>query len=64
MVAISRAGLAARNCQDDTGTNEAFHLDTLDRILERGTTPAEEKLKLYHDRWSGSVDPIYAEYAY
>jgi glutamate--cysteine ligase len=64
MVAISRAGLTARNCQDDTGTNEAFHLDTLDRIFERGTTPAEEKLKLYHDRWGGSVDPIYAEYAY
>jgi glutamate--cysteine ligase len=64
MVAIARAGLTARNRQDDTGTDEAFHLDTLDRIIERGTTPAEEKLKLYHGRWGGSVDPIYEEYAY
>jgi len=64
IVAISRAGLTARNRLDDAGTNEAHHLNTLTRILERGTTPAEEKLKLFHGRWNGSVDPLYSEFAY
>ena len=26
--------------------------------------PAEEKLELFHGRWRGSVDPIFAEFAY
>lgn len=27
-------------------------------------SPADEKLELFHGRWRGSVDPIFAEFAY
>jgi gamma-glutamylcysteine synthetase len=33
----------------------------------RSTTayhPAEEKLELFHGRWRGRVDPVFAEFAY
>jgi glutamate--cysteine ligase len=64
VVALARAGLNARGVLDATGTNEAYHLETLEDILRRETTPAEVKLDLYHGRWNGSVDPLYSEYAY
>jgi glutamate--cysteine ligase len=64
VVALARAGLNARGVLDATGTNEAYHLETLEDILRRETTPAEFKLDLYRGRWNGSVDPLYSEYAY
>jgi len=33
-------------------------------VVESGRTPAEEKLDLFNGRWRGSVDPIFAEFAY
>jgi len=33
-------------------------------IAESGRTPAEEKLELFHRRWRGRVDPVFAEFAY
>jgi glutamate--cysteine ligase len=64
VVALARAGLNRRGVLDATGTNEAYHLEILEDILRRGKTPAEVKLDLYHGRWNGSVDPLYAEFAY
>ncbi|MBT4006678.1 MAG: glutamate--cysteine ligase [Rhodospirillales bacterium] len=64
VVALSHAGLTRREKLDDTGTNESYHLKTLEEILERGKTPAEVKLALYHDRWQENVDPVFEEYAY
>ncbi|MGE0651442.1 MAG: glutamate--cysteine ligase, partial [Alphaproteobacteria bacterium] len=64
VVALARAGLNRRGVLDGTGTNEAYHLETLEDILRREQTPAEFKLDLYRGRWNGSVDPLYAEYAY
>ena len=40
------------------------HLDTLDRILDAGRTPAEEMLEKFHGPWHGSVEPAYDEYAF
>jgi glutamate--cysteine ligase len=39
-------------------------LRPLQEFVARGITPAEELLEKYHGPWNGSVDPIYAEYAY
>ena len=64
VLALAEAGLKARDRRDDSGKDEAYHLDTLMEIAKTGLTPAEELLKAYHGRWQGSVDPIFAEYAY
>ena len=39
-------------------------LTALRGIAESGRTPADEKLELFRGRWRGSVDPIFAEFAY
>jgi glutamate--cysteine ligase len=46
------------------GKDETCFLDPLMEIAESGVTPAEELLARYHGRWSGSVDPVFREYAY
>jgi glutamate--cysteine ligase len=33
-------------------------------LADRGETPAEELLRKFYGPWGGSVDPVYAEYAY
>ena len=64
VLALAEAGLKARDRRDKSGANEAHHLDPLMEIVKSGRTPAEEMLEAYHGRWRGSVDPIFAEYAY
>jgi len=61
---IAREGLKRRNRLDAAGMNESGFLNPLFRIAESGLTPAEEMLEAYERRWNGSVDPIFAEYAY
>ena len=39
-------------------------LSTLDEVVARGTTSAEEMLNAYHTRWGGSIEPVFMEYAY
>jgi hypothetical protein len=50
--------------EDWFGEDERQFLTALRSIAESGRTPAEEKLDLFHGRWRGSVDPIFAEFAY
>ncbi|MDX1484323.1 MAG: glutamate--cysteine ligase [Alphaproteobacteria bacterium] len=64
VVAIARGGLQRRARPDGSVADEVHHLDTLEDILERGSTPAEVKLASFEGRWKGEVDPIYKEYAY
>lgn len=64
VLAIARAGLRARNRPALCGKDESGFLDPLHDLIERGITPAEEKLEAYHGRWQGEVDPVFAEYAY
>ncbi len=61
---IARAGLNARKSGDLAGTDESGFLNVLQTIADSGECPAEEKLKLFHGKWGGSVDPVYAEFAY
>jgi glutamate--cysteine ligase len=63
-LALARAGLARRKRFDAYGVDETRYLAPLEEMAERGETAAEELLAKYHGPWGGSVDPVYAEYAY
>jgi glutamate--cysteine ligase len=64
MLALADAELTGRDEEDWFGQDERQFLTALRGIAESGRTPAEEKLALFHGRWRGSVDPIFAEFAY
>lgn len=64
VLAISRAGLKARNRLNGEGVDESHFLAPLDEVVARGTTLAEEMLSLYRGRWNGSVEPVFKDYAY
>ncbi len=65
MVTIAQDGLKRRNRRDRSGVRGERHfLDPLAAIAESGRCPAEEKLEKFHGPWSGSVDPMFREYAY
>lgn len=57
----SRAGLAAQDRKNGNGCNETIYLDPLFRVAESGTHPADRLLRAYHERWNGSVDPVFHE---
>lgn len=63
-LAISRAGLKARQRLNAHGENEALFLDDLDEIAKTGVSPAERLLERYHGAWNESVEPIFEEAAY
>ena len=63
-VAISRAGLEARGNGDGVGATEAIHLRAVEEIVEKGQSPAQDLLDLYHGRWGGKVEPVYKEFAF
>jgi len=64
LLAVSRAGLKVRARLNTDGADEGIFLDPLDRIVEAGMTQADVMLKLYNDRWQGSLDPVFEEFAY
>jgi glutamate--cysteine ligase len=64
LLAISRAGLKNRARRDAQGQDEGIFLDPLDEIADSGKTLADRMLELYHGRWNGSVEPVFAEFAY
>jgi len=61
---IAGNGLARRNRLNKSGATEAVFLEPLIEFAMANETPAERKLKLFHGPWKGSVDPVFAEYAY
>ncbi len=64
MLALADAGLQGRAEEDWFGQDERQFLTALRGIVDSGRTPADEKLALFHGRWRGSVDPVFAEFAY
>ena len=64
VLALSEAGLAARDLRIRDGQDESQFLALLLETVERGKCLAQEKLDAFRDRWSRSVDPIYTEEAY
>jgi glutamate--cysteine ligase len=63
-LAISHAGLTARNRPSSMGENEAHFLESLRKTVDSGESPAEELLALYRNKWRGEIDPIFGELAY
>ena len=61
---ISRIGLKNRARKNRDGFDETSFLSTLDEVVARGTTSAEEMLNAYQTRWGGSIEPVFLEYAY
>ncbi len=64
VLAISEAGLIARDRLNGAGDSESGFLDPLREILARGKTPAERLLDPYRGEWGGDVSRIYAEESY
>ncbi len=63
-LSLSERGLQRRQRLDGNGHDETRYLRPLQEFVARGITPAEELLEKYHGPWNGSVDQIFAEYAY
>ena len=63
-LSLSEAGLKRRGFLDSDRRDETRYLEPLHEIVARGVTPAEELLAKYSGAWGGSVDPVFAEYAY
>ena len=61
---LAEAGLKRRKRLDHEGRDETRYLRPLQEFVARGITPAEELLEKYHGPWEGSVEPVFAEYAY
>jgi glutamate--cysteine ligase len=61
---IAGAGLTRRARLNRNGASEAVFLEPLVEFALANETPAERKLALFHGPWQGSVDPLFAEFAY
>lgn len=66
VLAISEAGLKARNCPGAGGLvpDETHFLNALKESVETGQVPADELLARYHGEWEGDLSPIYEEFSY
>ncbi|MGI9494222.1 MAG: glutamate--cysteine ligase [Geminicoccaceae bacterium] len=64
MLEMAEEGLKARSEEDWAAQDERQFLTFLHGVIDRGRTPAEDKLDAFHGRWRGSIDPIFAEFAY
>jgi glutamate--cysteine ligase len=61
---IAGHGLQRRARTNRNGADETIFLEPLLEFVEAGQTPADRKLELFHSAWKGSVDPVFAEFAY
>jgi glutamate--cysteine ligase len=59
VLAISRAGLAARARKDGTGRDETCFLDILDDRIARGKSPAQDLLDLYANQWNRNITRVF-----
>jgi len=64
MLDIATDGLKARAEEDWAAQDERQFLTSLKGVIERGRTPAEDKLAAFEGRWEGSIDPVFTEFAY
>ena len=64
VVALARAGLAARRRLDSQGRDETRFLEPLERIVETGRVNARELIDKFDGPWGGSVEPAFDEAVY
>ncbi|KQT87944.1 glutamate--cysteine ligase [Aurantimonas sp. Leaf443] len=63
-VALSRKGLAARALLNEDGDDESHFLAPLEEALARGTTSAEELVRLYETQWERSMARVFDHLAF
>ena len=61
---IADAGLAARGVMDWDARDERKYIHALWETAKSGISPAAEKRERFEREWQGSVDPVFAAYAY
>jgi len=61
---IARDGLDRRAEHDQFGRTESIFLETLDRMVETGMSPADEMLADFAGRWNGDIDEVFREHCY
>ncbi|KAA0971868.1 glutamate--cysteine ligase [Aureimonas fodinaquatilis] len=61
---ISRQGLVARARLNEEGNDESFFLAPLEEIVARGTTSAEELVRLYSTQWDQSMRRLFEHLTY
>ena len=61
VLAIARAGLAARGRLNASGDNETIYLAPLDEVVASGKVPAQRLLDKFHGPWGGDITRVYEE---
>ncbi|RDD63517.1 glutamate--cysteine ligase [Ferruginivarius sediminum] len=62
---IADHGLRRRDTMDGSyGQDERQFLTALRQIVETGETPADEKLRRFHEEWGEKTAPLYKHYIY
>ena len=64
LLELAHQGLARRARFSASGDHEGGFLNPLNKIVERGTTPAEVKLERYHNEWGGDLGALFRKHAY
>ena len=64
LLELAHQGLARRKRFNAAGEHEGGFLNPLDKIVERGTTPAEVKLDRYHGEWDEDLAELFRKHAY
>jgi len=64
LVDLARNGLARRQRFNGAGDHEAGFLNSLQEIVDRGSSPAAVKLAAYDGRWNGDLSALFKEFAY
>ncbi len=64
VLALAEQGLRNRKRLNPQGRDEHIYLDSLWRIAEQGITPAERKLRAFHNEWNENIDFLFSECVY
>ncbi len=64
VVAIARAGLAARGRRNSQGRDETMYLAPIEAIAASGRTVADDLLARFNGPWAQKADPIFSEFRY
>jgi glutamate--cysteine ligase len=61
---ISSAGLKRRARLNDEGNDESVFLNPLREVVGRGTTSAEELVRLYEEEWGRDMGKVFKHLTY
>ena len=64
VLALARDGLARRARLNADGSDETIFLSSLEEVMARRETLAEQLLREYETEWNGDIDEVFRRYAY